>query len=106
MKFGAAVSKPGVFSARTIALLRDPIFGSKKGVWSYGWFANPDSAGRRMIHINGGQPGVQSALYVYPDEEIAVAIITNTWGVDARAAVMATTLPQQLAQLCREHTSP
>ena len=63
---------------------------------------NPDSAGRKRVHINGAFVGVQSALYVFPDDEIAVAVIANTWGIGAVTAEMATTLPSEVAQACRD----
>ena len=50
-----------------------------------------------------GRPfaGTQSALYVFPDDDIVVSVISNTWGINAVSGEMATTLPQSVAAVCR-----
>jgi len=103
VRFGQAVMRPGRLSPGALRLVQSEIRGTAGGTnWGLGWFVNPDSAGRKRVHINGAFVGVQSALYVFPDDEIAVAVIANTWGIGAVTAEMATTLPSEVAQACRD----
>jgi len=103
VRFGNAMMRPGRLSAGALHLIQSEIRGTTGGSnWGVGWFVNPDSAGRRMLHINGAFVGTQSALYVFPDDEIVVAVLSNTWGIGALTAEMATTLPQAVAQACRD----
>jgi hypothetical protein len=59
--------------------------------WSFGWFATVDHSGHRRLHINGANPGLQAELTVYPDEDLVVAVLANSWGHDARSAEMVNT---------------
>ena len=103
VRFGNAMMQPGRLSPGALRLIQTELRGTAGGThWGVGWFVNPDSAGRHMLHSNGAFPGVQSALYVYPDDEIVVAVLSNTWGIGAISAEMATTLPMAVAQACRE----
>ncbi len=102
VKFGQVVIRPGRLTRGALAVAQTEKRGTKTPTnWGVGWFVNPDSAGHRMMHINGSFPGTQAALYVYPDDDIAVSVISNTWGVGASSGEMATTLPMAMADACR-----
>ena len=102
VRFGQAVIRPGRLTPGALKLVSTEKRGTKTGTnWGVGWFVNPDSTGHKMLHINGSFPGTQAALYVYPDDDIAVSVIANTWGVGASSGEMATTLPMSLADACR-----
>lgn len=102
VKFGQVVIRPGRLTRGALSLTQTEKRGAKTATnWGLGWFVNPDSAGHRMIHVNGSFPGTQAALYVYPDDDIAVSVISNTWGVGASSGEMATTLPMAMAEACR-----
>ncbi|HJP60556.1 MAG TPA: serine hydrolase domain-containing protein, partial [Gemmatimonadaceae bacterium] len=102
VRFGQAVIRPGRLSPGALKLVSTEKRGAKTGTnWGIGWFVNPDSAGQKMLHINGSFPGTQAALYVYPDDDIAVSVISNTWGAGAVSGDMVTTLPMSLANACR-----
>jgi hypothetical protein len=65
-----------------------------------GWFVRAASAGPRRLHITGSNAGLQAALYVYPDEDLVVAVLSNTHGVGAQSGEMVGDLPERLATLC------
>ncbi len=45
--------------------------------YGIGWAVGDDNGLRRIAH-SGGMPGVNTALYLYPDEDIAIAVLSNT----------------------------
>ena len=105
VRFGNAMLKPGLLSAPS---LKAAMTRSQKtkvvSPMSFGWFVADSTVPVRRIHINGSNPGVGAALYVYPDDGVVVSILSNTWGKNARAGVLAGSradqLPSQLAKLC------
>ena len=102
VRFGRAVVRPDRLSPGALRVVQTENRGTDGPTnWGVGWFVNPDSSGRRMLHINGSFAGTQSALYVFPDDDIVVSVISNTWGINAVSGEMATTLPQSVAAVCR-----
>ncbi len=105
VRFGQAFVRPGFFSREALALFytpqRTPVAESP---WSFGWFVTTEAedggGATRRLHITGAFPGVQAALYVYPDRQVVVAITANTWGVGSRSGEMVSELPRRLAALC------
>jgi CubicO group peptidase (beta-lactamase class C family) len=83
-RFGAALVSPG--------LLKDEQFDV-----IYNWFG--DDAGARFIYASGANPGLQAGLAVYPEAQVSVAVLSNTWGIGSRSAEMAL-LAQKLAKMC------
>jgi CubicO group peptidase (beta-lactamase class C family) len=71
-----------------------------KSPWSVGFFYNPAGDGPREIHITGVNAGIQSAMYIYPDNELVVVVLSNSWGIGARSGEMVADLPERLAALC------
>jgi CubicO group peptidase (beta-lactamase class C family) len=83
-RFGAALVSPG--------LLEDEQFET-----IYNWFG--DDAGGRFIYASGANPGLQAGLAVYPEAQVSVSVLSNTWGIGSRSAEM-TALAQKLAEMC------
>lgn len=83
-RFGAALVSPG--------LLKDEQFET-----IYNWFG--DDAGARFIYTSGANPGLQAGLAVYPEAQVSVSVLSNTWGIGSRSAEM-TMLAQELAEMC------
>ena len=98
VRFGNAFVEPGVFDDAMLERVYQPADSAGESVWSYGWFVTTDDAGRRRIHINGANPGVQAELRVYPDDDLVVAVVANSWGHGARSAEMVHT--GRFAALC------
>jgi CubicO group peptidase (beta-lactamase class C family) len=46
-----------------------------------GW-AVRDDRGHRVVEHGGGQPGVSATLFLYPDEKLAIVVLSNQGGVD------------------------
>jgi CubicO group peptidase (beta-lactamase class C family) len=85
-RFGAALVRPGFFTAASLRALVTPqrtADGTSTGV-GLGWRVGTDLAGRRVYHHAGTIEGGRSALLVWPDEGVAVALLTNrTAAVDS-----------------------
>lgn len=50
---------------------------SKETDYAFGWGWNSDAAGERYVGHSGGAIGGRSALLLYPDEKVVVAILAN-----------------------------
>lgn len=61
-----------------------------------GWILGEDSAGRRTVSITGATPGVQAALYVYPDHDLVFVALANCWGRDSADADLVIGAPQRI----------
>ena len=48
--------------------------------YGLGWAVGGDRGRREVYHI-GGQPKVSTALYMLPDQDVAVAVLANLEGV-------------------------
>ena len=100
VRLGAALLRPGFLPRREYELLfRQPEFNGKASAMSFGFFV-ADPGGERRLSISGANPGVQAGLMVYPERKLAVAVLSNSWGVGSRAAEMTSDLPKRLAELC------
>jgi serine beta-lactamase-like protein LACTB, mitochondrial len=101
-RFGQAFIRSGYFTKESLALFYTRLRHNEvESPWSYGWFVAPDPTGTRRIYITGGFAGAQSALQVYPDDELVIAIISNTWGINSRSNEMVLDLPRRVADIVR-----
>ena len=66
---------------------------------SFGFFVS-EPGGERRLSISGSNPGVMSALLVYPERGLTVSVLANSWGYGARSGAMTSDLPKRLADLC------
>lgn len=58
--------------------LHKPVFRGPSGVaTTFGWFTTHLNSGAPVIFKIGGQPGVATALYMMPSENLACLILTN-----------------------------
>lgn len=79
VRFGAAHLEPGFLRAETLELL----FTSQRtsdGVatgYGIGWRVDRDGEGRRRVWHSGGSVGGSTALLLYPEERLVVAVIAN-----------------------------
>lgn len=54
----------------------------------FGWRIGDDGQGRKVYHHAGATPGARSVLVLYPDQQLSIAILSNTsWvsGIDKMA---------------------
>lgn len=64
--------------------------------WGLGWQLAVDR-GHRVVEHGGGQPGVSTQLSLYPDEELAIVVLSNVSGghaYDISRRIAAAVLPQ------------
>ena len=100
VKFGRAFLRPGLLNASSLAIIaRRPRFAGGVSTATFGWFATPDTAAVRVLNMTGSNPGVQAGLYVYPDDDLVVSVLSNTWGRGARGGDMVF-LPGVMGRLC------
>jgi serine beta-lactamase-like protein LACTB len=104
-RFGEALTRPGLLSAGSLAALYTrPRVGQVRSPMSFGWFVSAEGESPRRINIGGSNAGVQSGLFVYPDERFVIALISNTWGRGSRSGELTgsgpTDLPGRIAAAC------
>jgi CubicO group peptidase (beta-lactamase class C family) len=100
-RFGRALTRPGLLSRASLDLLYARPPGDTAGpVMTFGWFVRPAAAGPRRIHINGSNAGLQAALFVYPDQDLVVTVLSNAHGVGAQSGELVVDLPERVARLC------
>jgi serine beta-lactamase-like protein LACTB len=100
-RFGRAIVRPGLLSKESLALLyRRPTAGTVKATMSFGFFVSDSSAPHRLLNIGGSNAGVQSGLFVYPEEDLVIVVLSNTWGIGSNSGEMNGTLLSRLAAIC------
>lgn len=100
-RFGRAIEKPGLLSPESHALLmKRPKVGSAESPMSFGFFVSPDTAAHRRLNIGGSNAGLQSGLAIYPDDDLVIVIISNTWGIGSSSGEMTGALVSRLAAIC------
>jgi len=101
VQFGNALLRPGLLTRSSLDLLyARPKTAHAESPMSFGWFVGDPRATRKEIHITGSNPGVQAAIYVYPEVELVIAVLANTWGIGSRSAEMTSALPERIAGIC------
>jgi CubicO group peptidase (beta-lactamase class C family) len=70
--------RASILDDRWIEELHRPVFVGPSGVaTTFGWFTGSLKSGDRVIFKGGGQPGVATALYMVPSENLACLVLTN-----------------------------
>jgi serine beta-lactamase-like protein LACTB len=54
----------------------------KKTAYGIGWGLKVDKKGRKIISHTGGNAGSVCRLIVYPESELTIAVVSNTFGID------------------------
>lgn len=94
--FGEAFLEGGRLSPQTREQITSVIGDPEMSPWTAGWITGSDEWGRRTVHITGATPGVQAALYVYPDDGVVFAMLANSWGKGSAGGALVTTAPQRV----------
>jgi CubicO group peptidase (beta-lactamase class C family) len=70
--------RASILGARWVKELHKPVFVGPSGVaTTFGWFTGHLKSGHQIIFKIGGQPGVATALYMVPSEDLACLVLTN-----------------------------
>ncbi len=89
VRFGSALLHPGLLSPESLKRLQTRTkIGDVESAWSFGFIVAPPTAAKRRLSISGSNPGVQASLALWPDDDLAVAVVANTWGVGSRSGEM------------------
>lgn len=62
---------------RAMQRIATPGTGPREQGYGFGWLIQEDDNGYRRISHTGGMPGVSTGLYMYPEEGLAIAVVTN-----------------------------
>ncbi len=83
LTFGRAMREPGFLSTASLAQLWSrPTMEGVESRMSFGWFPKTDPA---RLSSSGSNAGVQSALTVWRDADVVVAVLANSWGRGSRS---------------------
>ena len=104
VRFGQVFLEPGFISGELLKQIATPgkTTAGASVPFSFGWMNNLGSTKRRRLIIGGSFPGVQSALDVYPDHDLVVALLTNTWGKGFRRKEFIVGVSNRIADLLIE----
>jgi len=107
IRLGRAVQRTGFLSRKSLDLLytRTKVDTVEAGM-TFGFFVTDSQAAHRLIRIGGSNAGLQSGLFVYPDHDLIIAVLSNTWGIGARSGEMTATLLTRLAAICMGWPEP
>jgi len=77
-RFGAGLLRPGMLSERGRAELFRPVPLADGTATEFALgFRVKDDDGRRLLHQPGGGIGISAWLFVYPDDDLVVALLSN-----------------------------
>jgi serine beta-lactamase-like protein LACTB len=106
-RLGRAIEQPGLLSKESLDLLyRRPSVGAVQASMSFGFFPSDSTAPHRLLNIGGSNAGLQSGLSVYPDEDLVIVVLANTWGIGSNSGEMNGVFPARLAAICMGWPEP
>ena len=83
LTFGRALRQPGLLNAVSLnAIWSRPIVQGVESPMSFGWFPRTNPT---RISISGSNAGTQAGLTVWQKEDLAVAVLANSWGRGSRS---------------------
>jgi CubicO group peptidase (beta-lactamase class C family) len=107
--FGSTFIAPGFLSEAVFSQVYAPhLTDAGEPTWfSDGWVLVDLGSDPRNLIAGGSYPGVQAMLRVYPDQQMSIALLTNTWGPSAGDSDFMGRLPKELERvmLAVEHSS-
>ncbi|MEM7114386.1 MAG: serine hydrolase domain-containing protein [Chloroflexota bacterium] len=83
LTFGRALRQPGLLNTTSLnAIWTRPIVQGVESPMSFGWFPRTNPS---RISISGSNAGTQAGLTVWQEEDLAVAVLANSWGRGSRS---------------------
>jgi CubicO group peptidase (beta-lactamase class C family) len=92
-RFAAAFTEPGFFSVEELNMIYTKI-DPEKSRWGFGWFVNETESGDKYLSISGATPGVQAGVAAYPETDIVIVAIANSWGKNSAGGNLVIDAPQ------------
>ena len=106
-RLGRAIERQGFLSQQSLDLLnRRPRVGAVQASMSFGFFVSDSTAPHRLLSIGGSNAGLQSGLQVYPDDDLVIVVLANTWGIGSNSGEMNGVFPSRLAAICMGWPEP
>jgi len=106
-RLGRAIEQPGLLSKESLDLLyRRPSVGAVQASMSFGFFPSDSTAPHRILGIGGSNAGLQAGLSVYPDQDLVIVVLANTWGIGSNSGEMVGVFPARLAAICMGWPEP
>ena len=106
-RLGRAIEQPGLLSKESLDLLyRRPSIGAVQASMSFGFFPSDSTAPHRILGIGGSNAGLQAGLSVYPDQDLVIVVLANTWGIGSNSGEMVGVFPARLAAICMGWPEP
>lgn len=68
------------------------------GSW-WGWHVERDSAGRVLMHATGASEAYQGGITIWPEHDLVVVALSNTWGIDSRRGGFTLTMHRAIADV-------
>ena len=102
VRFGDALTHPGLLTAESLALLGRPpaaADSTSPDLGNFGLVRGLDAVDRPILYATGSSEAYQSGLVIYPRERLVIAVVSNTWGIDSRGGDLVRALPERLAIL-------
>jgi CubicO group peptidase (beta-lactamase class C family) len=84
VRFGAYLVNQTILEEDSLALMwtkPDTLLSTKNNKpssYAYGWNVGTH-VGRPIVAKSGGQPGANSYILIYPDDDLVIAVLTNRW---------------------------
>jgi CubicO group peptidase (beta-lactamase class C family) len=104
-RLGRAIEQPGLLTKESLDLLyRRPSVGGAS--MSFGFFPSDSTAPHRILSIGGSNAGLQSGLSVYPNDDLIIVVLANTWGIGSNSGEMTGVFPARLAAICMGWPEP
>ena len=104
-RLGRAIEQPGLLTKESLDLLyRRPNVGGAS--MSFGFFPTDSTAPHRILSIGGSNAGLQSGLFVYPNDDLVIVVLANTWGIGSNSGEMTGVFPARLAAICMGWPEP
>ena len=99
--FGSQFIAPGFLSRQVYDEIYTPhqTLDGEDTWFSDGWVFIALGASPRSLIAGGSYPGVQAILRVYPDQAMAIALLTNTWGKNGGEGAFTRQLSGDLAKI-------
>jgi serine beta-lactamase-like protein LACTB len=106
-RLGRAIEQPGLLSKESLDLLyRRPSVGTVQASMSFGFFPSDSTVPHRLLSIGGSNAGLQAGLSVYPDQDLVIVVLANTWGIGSNSGEMVGVFPARLAAICMGWPEP
>ena len=86
-----------------IYLLKNPeitniILSDTNARYNYGWNILTDDSGRRMMNATGASEAYQGSISIWPDDELIIVALSNTWGINSRSGSFTMPLHKKISK--------